>query len=326
MAVFKRHGKWYIDYWYEGKRIRECIGINKVLARKAFEVRKAEIVQGKFNLNMIKHKISLFDLCNKYLDYIRSYKKAPQSDENSIKNLKAIFKNKHLNLITPLLIEDYKILRSKTVKPATINREMACLRYMYNLAIKWEFTNSNPMKEVKLYQENNERVRFLSAEEEKKLISCCAEHLKPIVIFALNTGCRRGEIFNLKWQNLDFTNRLITVEDTKNGDPRKIPMNDTVHNLLLELNNKRVSDYVFPNFQGGRYTSIKRSFSTALKKAGITDFRFHDTRHSFSSNLIMSGVDLVTVKELLGHKSIRMTLRYSHLRSSHKLSAVQKLT
>jgi integrase len=181
------------------------------------------------------------------------------------------------------------------------------------------------MKDVKLYKENNERVRFLTQKESTKLISCCAEHLKPIVIFALNTGLRRGEIFDLKWQNVDLSNRIVSVVDTKNGDTRRIPMNDVVHKLLSKLKSNITSAYVFPNAKGGRYTSLKRSFSTALKLAGIEDFTFHDLRHSFASNLIMAGADLVTVKELLGHRSLRMTSRYLHLSQSHKLNAVQKL-
>jgi len=139
---------------------------------------------------------------------------------------------------------------------------------------------------------------------------------------------RRGEILNLKWENVDLKHGFILLEKTKNGERREIPMNEALKQLFRQLFAQRRldTDYIFVNPQTGkRYTEFKRSFHTALRKAGIRDFRFHDLRHTFASQLVMNGVDLKTVQELLGHKYITMTMRYSHLSQAHKKEAVRVL-
>jgi integrase len=140
---------------------------------------------------------------------------------------------------------------------------------------------------------------------------------------------RKSEILNLTWDNVDLKNGLILLEKTKNGERREIPMNEPLKQLFRQLFSRRRLDteYVFVNPETGkRYIDLKRSFATACKKSGIRDFHFHDLRHTFASQLVMNGVDLKTVQELLGHKDIKMTLRYSHLSQAHKKEAVNKIT
>ena len=136
---------------------------------------------------------------------------------------------------------------------------------------------------------------------------------------------RKGEIFNLKWHDIDWNNGLIHLLRTKNNEKREIPFNETVRGILIRIKRNPESPYVFSSFKGKPFVDIKKSFHTALTKAGINDFRFHELRHTFASQLVMSGVDLLTVKELLGHKNIEMTLRYSHLSCNHKKQAVKAL-
>ncbi len=136
---------------------------------------------------------------------------------------------------------------------------------------------------------------------------------------------RKSEILHLTWDRLDLKNRLILLDKTKNGERREIPVNDTLYNTLSGLV-RHISGLVFANSDTGKpYYDIKKSFAAALKKSHILDFHFHDLRHTFASRLVMGGVDLTTVKELLGHKSITMTLRYSHLAASHIQNAVKVL-
>ena len=137
---------------------------------------------------------------------------------------------------------------------------------------------------------------------------------------------RRGEIFGLKWHDIDYRRGIITLLDTKNGQKREVPMSDTVKNAVIQVRKHPESAYVFCNEYGQPRHDIRKSFSTALKKSGITNFRFHDLRHSFASQLVMAGIDLNTVRELLGHKDITMTLRYSHLAPRHKQHAVDILS
>jgi integrase len=139
---------------------------------------------------------------------------------------------------------------------------------------------------------------------------------------------RQGEIFKLRWVDVDSVNKLITVRDSKNKEPRRIPMNPTLTKLLQEIKIDAHGPYVFSHQVGKEhkpYKTIRKPWLKALEKAKITDFRFHDLRHTFASRLVMAGVDLVTVKELLGHKSIDMTMRYSHLSQDHKRKAVEIL-
>jgi len=171
-------------------------------------------------------------------------------------------------------------------------------------------------------------LRFLSLEECQRLIEAAEPHLKPIIITALNTGMRKGEILTLTWRQIELKHGYIHLEKTKNGERRDIPMNDTLKTLFKSLlKNRRLDlDYVFVNPDTGkRFHNIKRNFATACRRAGITDFRFHDLRHTFASHLVMNGVDLKTVQELLGHKTIKMTLKYSHLSKAHKEKAVNTL-
>ena len=232
------------------------------------------------------------------------------------------------------IVEEYRSKRlSLGLAPSTLNRELAILKHMLHRAVDWDLIDEDVLrrvKKVKLMPENNRRLRYLTKEEADRLIKACYEtpkchHLAPIVITALQTGMRRGEILRLKWDNIDFKNGYIYVEDSKNKISRLIPMSQTLRQTLSNLPRHLSSPYVFWHDNGKPYDDIKHSFNKVLKRAGIKDFCFHDLRHTFASWLVMQGIDLTTVKELLGHKSISMTLRYSHLAPSHKQKAIEAL-
>ena len=196
---------------------------------------------------------------------------------------------------------------------------------MFNKAVIWDKTKNNPMSRIKLFKENNQRTRFLEKEEISKLLLCCNKQLRSIAILALNTGMRKSEILNLKWHDCDIKRGIIYLRHTKSGKRREIPMNREVKDLLFRIPKNPENAYLFGNKEGKAYVNIRKAFENALKKAGIQDFRFHDLRHTFASQLVMSGVDLNTVRELLGHSSLKMTLRYAHLSSNHKKQAVETL-
>jgi integrase len=155
------------------------------------------------------------------------------------------------------------------------------------------------------------------------------DHLSPIVRLALHTGCRRGELFGLTWGDVDLVGAYLTVraEDAKSGVSRVLPLNTDAVKVLRTWRPSKVSteDHVFPGEDGAPLVDIKKAWSSLLDDAAITNFRFHDLRHTFASRLVMAGVDLNTVRELLGHSDIKMTLRYAHLAPEHKAAAVAKL-
>ena len=171
----------------------------------------------------------------------------------------------------------------------------------------------------------NSRLRFLEKEEIKTLLENCSEHIKPIVIVALNTGMRKSELFNLKWHDIDYKREIIHLLVTKNNEKREIPMNSLVKSTIIKVKKHTKSNYVFCKNDGSPYTNIRRAFKTALKRANIHDCSLHTLRHSFGSHLVMSGIDLNTVRVLLGHKDIKMTTRYAHLSPNFKKRAVEVL-
>ena len=223
-----------------------------------------------------------------------------------------------------------KNMPGKTVKPATVNRYLATLKHMFSKAVEWNMASEDTLKgirRVKLIKENNKRMRFLSAEECAALVEACPPHLKPVVVAALNTGMRKQEILSLTWDRVDLRHGFILLDRTKNGEKKELSINGTLRSYLegLAMNNMDGHRHVFHDKDGKPYLDVKRSFLSACKKAGITDFHFHDLRHTFASQLVMAGIDLTTVKELLGHKSLAMTLRYAHLAPSHKVKALEVL-
>lgn len=329
MGIYRKGESWYIDYYVLGRRKREMIGPSKKLAEAVLSKRKVEIAENRYLDIKKNEKLTFDDFSNTFLELHSKINKKPGSykcDKNLINNLSQVFGGKYLFSITAMMVEEYKTKRIKEKrKPATVNREVACLKCIFNKAIEWGKVHDNPARNVKLLRENNIRLRFLEKEEIDTLLDACSEHLKPVVIVALNTGMRRAEILGLKWKDIDIKRKLIYLLDTKNGEKREVPMNHLVINTLVAVAKHPNSPYIFCNNIGEPYYNLRKSFFTALQKCGINNFHFHDLRHTFASHLIMSGIDLKTVQELLGHKSIEMTLRYSHLSPSHKQRAVDIL-
>ena len=205
------------------------------------------------------------------------------------------------------------------------NKEIALLKHLLNLAVEWGYLHENPTRRVKLLRESNRRLRYLSKEEIDRLTAVASSDLRPIIVMALNSGLRRGEIFDLTWEQVDLKNRVIEIIKTKNGEKKTVPINKTLLEEMHRLPRRIDSPYVFPGRKGNRRTDVKKSFRSAVRKAGLKDFTFHDLRHTFASHLVMAGVPLPTVAELLGHRSIEMTKRYSHLSPNHKANAVRVL-
>jgi len=327
MAIFKKGDNYYIDYYFKGRRKREKVGPSRRLAEIALKKRQVEIAEGKF-LDVKKvPKITFEEMIDKYLEWSKVNKRSWERDKLSLMHLKKFFAGKTLPDISAFAIEGYKAKRRAEVSPRTVNIELACLRHLFNKAIEWGFTLTNPFRKVKLFRENNQRTRFLSQEECERLIEYCPVHLKPLVIVALNTGMRKGELLALRWKNIDFVSNIINVETSKSGEGRQIPMNVTVKEILLKIKGKNVNDseHVFFTNRGKPLKEPRVGFERTLKKAGIEGATFHTLRHTFASHLVMNGVDLKTVQELLGHKTFSVTLRYSHLSQSHKKEAVKVL-
>jgi integrase len=328
MAVFQKGKNWYIDYYDKGKRKRKKIGPSKKLALQILKDIEVKIVKKEY-LGIVDEKKVLFeDFVAQYLVYSKankSFSTYERRDRYSTANLKAVFEGQYLFDITSEMIEKYKAQRLQKVEPATVNRELACLKHMYTKAVEWGYVKTNPGKSVKKLKEPPGRLRYLRPEEVNALISCCSGHLRPLVVTAINTWMRRGELLNLRWPQIDLENRKITVLNTKNNESRVIPINQTLYEELNSLSNGPKGEHVFYSRYGRPFRDAKEGFAAALKRAGIDDFRFHDLRHTFGSHMVMQGVDLRTVQQVMGHKDIKMTMRYSHLSPEYVQQAIERL-
>ncbi len=323
MAIYKKDKIWYIDFYVDGKRKREAIGPNRKMAERVLAKRKVQVAENRYLDIQKQSKVTFEHLAAQYMDYARVNKRSWERDQRSIRVLMGWFQGKFLFEVSPLMIEKFKSSRRKSVSPASVNRELACLKHMFTKAIEWDMIASNPVKQVKLFRESTGRVRYLTMDEIHLLIKESAEHLRPIIIIAIYTGMRKSEILNLKWEDVDFESKMIYVSVAKSGYGREIPMAEPVLFALRGLRSK--SDSVFNHEKGTPIKNFRTAFTNAVRRARIDNFTFHDLRHTFASHLVMNGVDLLTVKELLGHRSINMTLRYAHLSPEHKKKAVASL-
>jgi len=219
---------------------------------------------------------------------------------------------------------------------ATVNRYMTALSHCLSVAAnEWQWFEINPMPKVAKLKESRGRVRFLDDDERSRFLAACQDSknpfLYPVVILALSTGMRHGEILNLTWDDIDLTNRRIILEETKNGERRAVAVVSKAFEILSEMKKQKVrridTNLVFP---GSRYSnkghaSLRTAFLFALKKANVENFKFHDLRHSAASYLAMNGATLSEIAEVLGHKTLQMVKRYAHLSDAHVSSVVESM-
>ena len=255
--------------------------------------------------------------------------------------------------------EELKRGKAKT----TINRDVTTLKACLSKAVEWEVLRANPLQKLKpIRTDGLSRARYLTVAEESALRGALterderlrenrvngnawrrarhqavlpdlsaqyyADYLQPMVLLTLNTGLRRGEVLQLRWTDIDLLQRKLVVrgDNAKSGRARYVPLNDEALRTLKQWKPvTQFTEWVFPGQDGERMMSIKTSWKSVLTAAAIMDFRWHDLRHHFASGLVMKGVDLNTVRELLGHSDLSMTLRYAHLSPEHKADAVAKL-
>lgn len=337
MTVRKRKdtGKWVCDFYYNGERIVKTLKFarTKKEAEAAEAVIMNEVFKQAYGFDSKPDKRFEDFVIETFLPYSEANKKSFYYDILICRVLVQAFRNKTLRQITIPFIETFKQEQLNTPtkhgerrSAATVNRHLSVLSKIFSLAVDAELVDGNPCQRVKKLRLNNQRTRVLSVDEERNLFSALGDNdlVKQIVTVALHTGLRRGEIFNLKWFDVDFNRGFIQIRESKSGGKRVVPMNATVRMLLG--NSKRKSEYVFPSPKtGGRLDNVKRSFRRAVHTAGIEDFRFHDLRHTAATRMADAGADAFTLAKILGHSDIRMTARYTHATDAAFRRAVENL-
>jgi integrase len=206
MAIYRRGRVWYVDYYAKGERVQESTGTaNRREAEKFYALRRSEVERGVYAKPVI---VALKEFGERFLDYAKIHKRSWRRDEQMLGHLERHFGNVSLGDISALRVEEYQQRRSRKVAPATVNRELALLKHMFNMAERWEMHHgTNPVRRVRFLPENNFRSRTLSEEEERRLLSFSSPYLRELILFAINTGLRCGDIFHLQWQEVDLEQR-----------------------------------------------------------------------------------------------------------------------
>lgn len=321
--------KWYTDFKFEGQRIRQVMPE----ARTADQAKRLEAqirdhyFEGTFG-NPAAATVFVEFARTVWLPYSKAHKRSHRCDVRHFATFKAYFQNKTFADLSSLLIEKFKRDRLKTLKPSSVNRELAALSKIFRLAIQKKITTDNPLSQVKKLIENNARTRFLTADEEARLFDALLLNptLTAIVTLAIHTGMRKGEILKLEWKDVDFQAGSIHVRETKSGHNRFVPINATARAALEDLPRTKAQRFVFPSDGAtGHLVEIKKAWATALRIARIEGFHFHDLRHTAGSRFAATGAHPTTIKELLGHQQLSTTERYMHAADEAKRAAVAAL-
>ena len=326
---------WWIRYADQsGKERREKAG-TKASAKLLYQKRKQHALEGRKLPEKLRSRTILFD--ELIDDAVEHHERAAGDNTKKLKSRRVDLVRVGLGALAADTITPQSITRwmSRTAKehswsPATTNRYKAFISLAFRLGLENGKVASNPARAVRRLREENERSRSLSELEEHQLrdaISILHPERMLDLDIALNTGMRQAEQYGLLWSNVDFVAKRVLVPKTKNGKPRYVPLNDVALQALQELNKHAEGhERVFLNASKNAPLENPRFWWDAVvKEAGLVDFNWHDLRHTFASRCIMRGVDIRTLQQLLGHKTLQMVVRYTHLSQSHELAAVQRL-
>ncbi len=336
----KRNGTYYIDYRVGGKRKRKSVGPSKKMADLALADIEVKLAKG--DLGFEKKDAELKKLYEEFSTYCKT-NVAPSTQTRYkaiLDNFKRFIEAEHPHIekvsqFKPRMFEEFKSFRKgEGAHNRTINAEMVVTRMMFRLAVQWHYADKNPTDGVsKLKLPKKNPPRFLTQEECEKLLANSDKWLYPIFYAFLNTGLRKAELENLEWTDIDFDRKKIKVSIKDDWSPktdeREIPISNGLYPLFQKQKQSSNSNYVFPGEDGKRIfkNRLLRRIKTLAKQLKLGEgIGVHTLRHTFASHLVMKGVDLTTIKQLMGHSGIETTMIYSHLTEDHVNNAVDKLS
>jgi integrase len=334
--VFGRDKKYRVSVSVKGQRVTRVVE-NLTLAREAEAAMKGDILRNQLDINQKAKQVpTLGQVWKRYLPWAEENKKTWINDQRYYaKHLEPRFANKHLDAISPLDVERMKKelkegtnKRGKSYAPATIKHQIVILRRLYNLARKWGmYDGKSPIESVDMPKIDNQQTEYLTGDQLallwKALETWPCRESAAIVKFALLTGIRRGELFKLTWDDIDFERSLITLRDPKGGKTTSLSISEQALQVLKDKDSS--STYIFPGKGGKQRTDFKGPWLRIRKAAALPEnFRFHGLRHHFASAIVSSGVDLYVVQHLLTHKDSKTTQRYAHLAPGALREAAQK--
>lgn len=339
-GIYRRGKAWYLDCRINGQRLIARLGahIKRNAALELATVKRTAFLKGEEGIRRKKKDIVFTDAADKFMQWVSANRRprTVRSYQLCVKELKKTFGGSYLSAIGSFAIQRHKHARKHA--PVRCNRELEMIRRIFNWCLAQKppfYEGANPLRKSKdqerpvtFFEESEGRLRYLDQSEETKLLAVTPEPIRSMVVVAIHTGVRLlSEGLTLKWENVDFTRRRLTILSAyaKNKRPRIIPLNAVAFDTLTKLKATATSPFVFEKPDGTPYKSFRTTFEKACAKAGLTDITPHTLRHTFCTRLIDTGADVRTVQDLGGWKTLKMVQRYAHPNERGKIEAIKKL-
>lgn len=330
-ALYKRGSTWWVRVSIGGKQIRRSAKTtSKVEAAKFMRQMIEEETRKAASDGVPKHTVK--EAIQRFFIEATVKKGTRRTYTSNSRNwLDAGYGDLTLDQIDRHVISDFvKIRKEAGVTDTTIRRDIAFLGTVLSMCISWGWIDTNPVTALskRFLKESPPRTRFLSRAEFNRLYAVASADLKPIMVFAVETGMRKEEILSLTVDALDLRRREVHLQETKTNSPRRVPLSDKAIEVIAELlarPNRPQTKYLFCKTNGTRFLCNKVGFKAACERAGIEDFRFHDLRHTFASWWVQAGGDMYKLSRVLGHKQLQMTARYGHLRTDDLHSEIDRV-
>lgn len=327
MSVYQdpRNGHYCYKFMYKKIPYHRCFPLASHKEVVEYERRlRSDLLQNKYDILDDALDASLAQVVKEYKDYRKVNYKRPEEFDYVIDAFYKLIGNKPVSQVTSADIEKYRQQRIGKVENSSINREVDNIKKMFSLAVTNKHLRHSPCADLKKLRIKNHADRFLTSDEEEKLLSKANSIMRLIILVALHTGMRQGEILNLKWEDINFKKGYLTALDTKNGQPRNIPLTKRIKTELQLFT--KIGEYVFMNpLTKKKYVNIKKTFSRTVERAGIKKITFHQLRHSSATRMVEMGADIKVVQELLGHSDLNVTQRYAHAVPQRVLDAIRTL-
>ncbi|MDA2911491.1 site-specific integrase [Nitrospiraceae bacterium AH_259_D15_M11_P09] len=335
-ALYLRGKTWYLDFRHDGTRHAVRLGknISRSVAGELAHVKRAAILKGEAGIGRKRKDLEFDEAAKLFLAWAEANKrpKTVRTYQQCIEHLTCSFRGKRLSEITTWLIEKHKQSRKDAGAPVRANREVACLKTLFNRCKEWKlYEGENPVRGVKFLEEPQGRLRYLEPEEEARLLEAAREPLRTLIILGIYTGLRiQAEALTLRWEDVDLRRGQLTVlaAYAKGKATRTVPLckplTDALKRLQASAKGEK-EESVIAKPDGTPYSSIRSAFEAACEKAKLENVTPHTLRHTFASRLMMDGVDVRTIQELGGWRVLKMVERYSHVSAAHKAEAVERM-
>lgn len=364
MALYKRGKTWWMNFWFDGHHVQKSTKCKNKRDAEAIEhAYYTQLAKGEVGIEAKKTVPNFRNSVKDFLEWSKIEHAAKPNTyiryETSTKALLVFFGDVRLDRVTPTDVEKFKVWRSKqftqkrgvkpkkirtqkktepkgkgskkTISPATINRELACLKKIFNRLVKENVLISNPVSKVKFLAENNEQMRVLSYSEEKLYLMACSQPLQDFAVIMLETGMRPDEVRNLTVKDINLDREYLQVSKGKTkAARRKIPLSEIAFNVLESRIKNAENEYIFAGVRGVDKSNkplvkLNNAHYGALNRSKVDKFRLYDLRHTFATRQAEAGTDLVTLASLLGHSRLEMVMRYAHPSENHKVDAIKRM-